>query len=259
MHTALNGRTLCVVGGSGYVGSAIAKKAIELGAKVYAVSRSGKVKASAPWVAQVNWVKGDSMSPNDFSKALEESEAVVDTVGTLFDTSITKFRKPGEQGTYEHMNRETAKALGQKLNDLKANKKIVYLSASKAPPFIPRYLTTKLEAEDFLLNLPDVRASILRPGVVTTDEILTKKLIKYPVNIYHAIYNVINGITPYESRIKPFVRKFDVDRSVDLKAVVISALICCFDPKFDDKILYNSDMESLLELFQEHGYEFPSK
>jgi len=258
MKTSLAGRTLCIIGGNGYVGSAIARQAIDLGAKVYSVNRSGKLNSPAPWVEQVTWIKGDALSPNDFSDVLQESEAVVHTVGTLIDTSITKFSKPGAEGTYEHVNRETAKAIGQKLNEFKDNKKIVYFSASKAPPFIPRYLTTKLEAEDFLFNLSDVRASILRPGFITSNERLSKKLLKYPVNIYSSIFNFFDGITPYESRLKPFVKKFDVDKSIDLQSVVIAALICCFDPKFDDKILYNNDMRELKELFLEHGYEFPS-
>jgi len=258
MKTSLSGRTLCIIGGNGYVGSAIARKAIDLGAKVYSVNRSGKINSPAPWVEQVTWIKGDALSPNDFSDVLEESEAVVHTVGTIFDTSITKLRKPGAEGTYEHMNRETAKAIGQKLNEFKSNKKIVYFSASKSPPFIPRYLTTKIEAEDFLFNLSDVRASVLRPGFISSEERLSKKLLKYPVNIYSSIFNFFDGITPYESRLKPFVKKFDVDKSIDLQSVVISALICCFDPKFDDKILYNNDMRELKELFLEHGYEFPS-
>jgi len=258
MNTSLAGRTLCILGGNGFVGSAIASQAVDLGAKVYCVNRSGKLNAPAPWVEKVTWVKGDAMSPNDFSAVLEESEAVVHSIGALFDSSITKFRRPGAEGTYEHMNRETAKSIGQKLNELKGNKKMVYLSASKSIPFIPRYLTTKIEAEDFLFDLSDVRTSVLRPGVISSDEKLTKKFIKYPVNIYSSIFNFFDGITPYESRVKPFVKKFDVDKSIDIKSVAISALICCFDPKFDDKILYNTDMKELKELFLEHGYEFPS-
>ena len=258
MKKSLSGRTLSIIGGSGFVGSSIARQAIDLGAKVYSINRSGKIKSPAPWVEQVTWIKGDAMSPNDFSKILEESEAVVHTVGTLVDTSFTKLRKPGAEGTYEHMNRETAKAIGQKLNEFKKNKKIVYLSASKAPPLIQRYLTSKLEAEDFLLNLSDVRASILRPGFIYSEEAPAKMALSYPVNIYSSIFNFFDGITPYESRLKPIVKKFDVDKSIDIKSVVLSALICCFDPKFDDKILYNHDMRELKALFLESGYEFPS-
>ena len=52
------------------------------------------------------------MIPAGFKEKLEEADAVVHTIGTLIDTSFTKFAKPGEYGTYEHLNRETAKMIG---------------------------------------------------------------------------------------------------------------------------------------------------
>lgn len=259
MKSTLAGRTLCVIGANGYVGSAVARLATELGAKVYSISRSGQTKENAAWVEHVEWIKGDALKPEEFQHILKESEAVVQTVGTLIDTSFTKFSKPGEPGTYEHMNRDTAKAIGQALNDLHDNKKIVYISASKSPPFIPRYLSTKVEAEKFLLGLPELRTSVLKPGYIYSDQSVFRHALKYPVNFYASLYNFINGITPYEARIKPFVWKFDVDKAVDIRAVAISALTCCFDPKFDDKFLYNKDMNEIRDLFNEHGYEFPSK
>ncbi len=57
-------------------------------------------------------------------------------------------------------------SIGQALADLNANKKMVYLSASGHPPFIPRYLSTKEEAENFLLNEKNIRTTILKPGFI---------------------------------------------------------------------------------------------
>jgi hypothetical protein len=46
-------------------------------------------------------------------------------------------------------------------------KKVVYLSASRAPPFLPRYLSTKEEAENFLLDENNgLKTTILKPGFV---------------------------------------------------------------------------------------------
>ena len=40
------------------------------------------------------------------------------------------------------------------------------MSADTNPPFIPRYLTTRHEAENHLFGLNHVKATSLRPGFV---------------------------------------------------------------------------------------------
>ncbi len=55
------------------------------------------------------------MDPKTFESALKDCDAVVHTIGTLVDTSVTKGKRAGEEGTYEQMNRDTAKAVGDKL------------------------------------------------------------------------------------------------------------------------------------------------
>ena len=46
----------------------LAKKAIKMGLKVNSISRSGKPnQLSDPSLSEVNWVKGDSMSPENFA------------------------------------------------------------------------------------------------------------------------------------------------------------------------------------------------
>lgn len=45
----LSGKKICLVGGSGFVGTAIAKRALELGAKVACVSRRGTPIERNPW------------------------------------------------------------------------------------------------------------------------------------------------------------------------------------------------------------------
>jgi nucleoside-diphosphate-sugar epimerase len=96
---------------------------------------------------------------------LEKSDAVIFTIGTLLDTSVTKNAEKGAPGTYEHMNRDTAISIGNCLNEIKG-KRFVYISGSSSPPFMPRYLSTKMEAEEHLRSLSDIKTIALRPGFV---------------------------------------------------------------------------------------------
>ncbi len=62
------------------------------------------------------YVKGDALYPQNFAKVLEEADAVVHTIGTLIDSTVLKGKKPGDLGSYEHMNRDTAISVGTFLN-----------------------------------------------------------------------------------------------------------------------------------------------
>ena len=42
------------------------------------------------------------------------------TIGTLIDSSVLKGREPGEVGTYEHLNRDTAISIGNKKKNIYA-------------------------------------------------------------------------------------------------------------------------------------------
>ena len=84
------------------------------------------------------------------------------TIGTLFDTSVSKNAKPGEAGTYEQINRDTFASL---LSVLEKPKRIIYISSAGHPPFLSRYLTTKHEAENLLLGTSHDGYS-LRPGFI---------------------------------------------------------------------------------------------
>mgnify|MGYP002620897579 FL=1 len=253
---SLSGKTLCVIGANGYVGSYVAQQALSLGAKVLSVSRSGRPPhKSGPWAQQVKWHQGNSLNPEGFEDVLKESDAVVHTVGTLIDTSITQFKKPGEPGTYENMNRDPAIAVARKLAEI-GNKKMIFLSASKSIPLVPRYLAAKLEAEEFIFSQKTLRATILRPGVITTKDIPFKYALKYPTACYAAVFNAVYKVVP-DSKMKDFLSNFDVDYPIDVRAVATAAVISAFDPKFDGKILFNADMESLKNMLDTKGYKFP--
>lgn len=83
-------------------------------------------------------------------------------IGTLFDTAFTKGTAPGGPGTYEHVNRDIFATI---LQNITSPKTVIYLSSNSTPPFQPRYLSTKHEAEHLLLNSQH-NGYVLRPGFI---------------------------------------------------------------------------------------------
>ncbi|TFK29998.1 mitochondrial protein [Coprinopsis marcescibilis] len=84
-----------VVGGNGFIGSAVCKAALAKGLKVTSVSSSGNPyrtpKGHSPaWTSNVNWQKGDALSPTSFSHLFTEVGAVVHTLGTLLEDGAYK-------------------------------------------------------------------------------------------------------------------------------------------------------------------------
>mmetsp|Transcript_11158 Transcript_11158/g.18740 ORF Transcript_11158/g.18740 Transcript_11158/m.18740 type:complete len:103 (-) Transcript_11158:227-535(-) len=72
------------------------------------------------------------------------------------------------------MNRETCVNVARAINEKstaenKAN--FVMVSSAKPPPFLPAYLTTKIEAENFILEeCPNLKPLIVRPGFIWNKE-----------------------------------------------------------------------------------------
>ncbi|KAJ6845935.1 putative uncharacterized protein, chloroplastic [Iris pallida] len=71
---------IVVLGGSGFVGSAICKAAVSKGIEVVSLSRSGRPTATDAWVDQVTWVTGDVFYVN-WDEVLPGATAVVSTLG----------------------------------------------------------------------------------------------------------------------------------------------------------------------------------
>mmetsp|Transcript_4744 Transcript_4744/g.3943 ORF Transcript_4744/g.3943 Transcript_4744/m.3943 type:complete len:157 (+) Transcript_4744:266-736(+) len=156
------------------------------------------------------------------------------------------------------MNRDTAQRIAEKLNEIQG-KKMVYLSASRSIPFIPRYLDTKIEAENYIKSCENLRHTFLRPGFIYSTEVYWRHALKLPVNLYSGAFNFVNGFIKPKTVFKSFLNNIDVDSSVSIKSVSISALIAAFDSDFDGRTLYNDDMETLKTRFLEKGYDFKNQ
>ncbi|KAM6500475.1 mitochondrial protein [Amanita muscaria] len=92
---------ILVVGGNGFIGSAVCKTALARGMQVVSVSSSGQpfqtTKGHRPdWTNEVEWHKGDALKPETFARLFPEVGGVVHTLGTVLES-----REEGERPGYK--------------------------------------------------------------------------------------------------------------------------------------------------------------
>ena len=94
-------------------------------------------------------MKGNALEPESFRDVMQDVDGVIHTVGTLIDNK----NKP--QLSYKAMNRDAAVNVATELNASASEdqkKTMVMLGSEKAPPFMPEYLTRKIEAETHMFE-----------------------------------------------------------------------------------------------------------
>ena len=245
---------MLVVGASGYVGSAVARNAVKLGINTVCVSRRGEPGSYPLRSPLVRWVKGDAMFPGKFSEELAKADGVVHTIGTLIDTTVTKGKKPGDEGSYEQMNYETAKRVGDALQELKADKKIVYISANMHPPLLPRYLETKHKAENYLNSLPNVRSTALRPGfIVSRDQRAWSVPLSHLLRVNNILIGGVSSLVP-KGKARELLSSLDTGNSVDLDDVALAAIYNVYSKEFDGQALDVKQIEACRRVFEQNGF-----
>ncbi|CAN6882421.1 hypothetical protein F2Q70_00020949 [Brassica cretica] len=146
-----------VLGGNGFVGSAICKEAISSGIEVVSVSRSGRPSLQDSWLDQVTWVTGDVFYLN-WDEVLLGATAVVSTIGGF--------------GNEEQMKRINGEANVIAVNAAKdfGVPKFVLITVHdyNLPPFVlsSGYFTGKRCAEAELLSKYPNSGVVLRPGFI---------------------------------------------------------------------------------------------
>ncbi|KAJ7581464.1 mitochondrial protein [Mycena floridula] len=178
-------KKILVVGGNGFIGSAVCRAALAKGMQVTSVSSSGRPyrtpKGHSPaWASKVTWLQGNALEPSSFAENLEQVDDVVHTLGTLLEGGDYKqavrdgnpidlaasflnsrlgFSNPlnteESKTSYEVVNRDSAlrvcEAFVASGNNWTSplSRAFVYISAEDVfRPLIPaKYLDTKREAE----------------------------------------------------------------------------------------------------------------
>ncbi|KAL9242669.1 hypothetical protein vseg_016650 [Gypsophila vaccaria] len=148
---------LVVLGGSGFVGSAICKAAVSKGIEAVSLSRSGRPRFSEPWADQVSWLPGDVFYAN-WDEVLVGATAVVSTLGGF--------------GNEEQMKRINGEANVVAVNAAKdyGVPKFILISVHdyNLPSFLLQsgYFTGKRNAESEVLSRFPNSGVVLRPGFI---------------------------------------------------------------------------------------------
>ncbi|KAI6005631.1 hypothetical protein EDD15DRAFT_2384340 [Pisolithus albus] len=189
---------ILVVGGNGFIGSAVCRTALARGMQVTSISSSGRPyrtpKGHTPaWVSKVEWKKADALNPETYADLLPNVDGVVHTIGILLEDGSYKaalahgdipklfgaFTNRSDRGTnsFGRSNGDAGKSTYEALNRDSEPvtthvRPFVYLSAEDiSQPVIPaRYIETKHEAEQRISRLlgdhPGFRAVFIRPSLV---------------------------------------------------------------------------------------------
>ncbi|OMJ85437.1 hypothetical protein SteCoe_13280 [Stentor coeruleus] len=238
-------KSILVFGGSGFVGSAICKYALSKGIKVLAVSRSGKPKRPEPWQNSVEYIKGDAMDQSTYSSLIPSVSAVVHSIGVLLDSKGPFNLKNIYEGSYEHMNRDTALRILEILEN--KNKPFVYISAERGMFFSPGYLNTKREVETFLhLKQDCISSTIIRPGFMYSKNNNMLKTISCGINLLNSPDKFISSFGA-----KYFSQTFIPARSLDVDVVAKVAVLGCFEKEIVGKTLDVDDIDRVAKEFKD--------
>lgn len=149
---------LLVLGGTGFIGSQVARIATEEGHEVVAVARSGRPAGTAPWIDRVEWVRGNALRPEDWRDHLAGCKTVLHCIGIVREN-------PSEGITFERVNGDSVEMAAFEA-ERAGVERFVLLSASQAPPFVSdRFLEAKRRGEQ-ALHRSSMRHFILRPTFV---------------------------------------------------------------------------------------------
>ncbi len=153
-----SGDLVVVFGGSGFIGKQVVRALAKRGYRVRIAMRRphlGHELRVMGDVGQIQIVQANIRFPHSINAALEDADAVVNLVATMFES--------GKQ-TFETLQVEGAKAVAEAAAK-RGIKRVVQMSALGAAPKGSRYARSKYRGERAVLDAVPT-ATILRPSVV---------------------------------------------------------------------------------------------
>ena len=152
---------LLVVGGSGFIGRAICRQALEAGHEVRSVSRGGRpddLGVTDQWADDVEWTSADLFAPHAWRDRLRGVDSVIHRVGIAHEA-------PQAGVTFERCNGDSTILTALEAERAGVDNFVFLSSAANYPTARRAYLRSKRRAERAIegLNLETV---VLRPGPV---------------------------------------------------------------------------------------------
>jgi len=161
-------RTICVLGGSGFLGKEICRLIVAMGHQAVSVSRGGRTSLGAasreqPWIEGVEWVRADILDAagrvGAWKGALAGCDALIHAVG------IGQQENAPSGQNFKRLHRDSVAAAAQAAAQAGVAK-FVLISAAQLPPGHPaEYLQSKREGESLLQDI-DIPTVILRPSYI---------------------------------------------------------------------------------------------
>lgn len=147
------GDTLCILGGSGFVGRALILHLHAEGYVLRVMTRHPQRHRDLLVLPRLTLIAGDPTDERTLAAAVEPCQAVINLVGILVESRATPFARVHEQ-------------LPAQLGRLAGPRRIIHISALGASPGVPsRYLQSKARGEAGLrAGAPD--AIIVRPALI---------------------------------------------------------------------------------------------
>ncbi|XP_021675945.1 uncharacterized protein At1g32220, chloroplastic isoform X2 [Hevea brasiliensis] len=182
-----------VLGGNGFVGSAICKAAVSKGIEVISLNRSGRPTYPDSWVDQVTWISGDVFYAN-WDEVLVGATAVVSTLGGL--GSEEQMLRINGEANVAAVN--AAKEFGKR----KAESEVLSKYPNSGVVLRPGFIYGKRRVDGFEIPLDLVGQPLER--ILRATENFTKAfsslpasdlLLAPPVNVDDVALAVINAVT----------------------------------------------------------------
>ena len=159
MNMQLRNKTVCIIGGSGFIGRALVEKLARAGARITVLTRNAvRSKNLKPVgdVGQITVMSGDALLDDDLARAIQSADYVVNLVGIFH---------PSGKKNFENAQAELPQRIAQIAEQAEVTK-IVQISAIGADlNAASTYYRTKAEGERSLLSLA-LNSTILRPSIV---------------------------------------------------------------------------------------------
>lgn len=180
-------RKIVVLGGSGFVGSAICKAAVGYGFDVVSLSRSGRPPCKDAWVNQTVWIAGDVFY-TDWDNLFNGATAAVSAIGGF--------------GTNEQMEKLNSEANLLAINAaLNAGiQKFVFVSVHdyNVPNVFKSYFDGKRKAEVEVLAKFANAGTVLRPGFIYGRKTLNG--LQVPLDVVGGVWEWVHAATQFLTR-----------------------------------------------------------